>query len=166
MVQCDFHVMLRHDSEQLGISLERVHHIVTQVLEHQKVCTLWVPKSLNDHQKATHVGICFKHLLWYEKEGDEFLDRIVAGDESWCLHYDPETKCMSQQWKHSLSPRPKKSRVIPSTGKVMLTLFFDCHRPLLIDWLPKGSTINANCYGETLDHWRRAIKELRQMIQR
>jgi histone-lysine N-methyltransferase SETMAR len=107
------------------------------------------------------MGVCLGNLLWYEREGDEFLDRIVAGDESWCSHYCPETKRMSQQWQHPSSPRPKKSRAIPSAGKVMLTSFFDRRGPLLIAWLPKGITVNADRYGETLKGLRSAIKTKR-----
>lgn len=43
---------------------------------------LWVLNSLNEKQKATCVGVCLEHLLQYGKEGDEFLDFIVRGDES------------------------------------------------------------------------------------
>jgi hypothetical protein len=56
MVQCDRRVTLRCVSEQLGISLE--HVVVTQVLEHQRVSAVWVPKSLNDDQKATLLATC------------------------------------------------------------------------------------------------------------
>jgi hypothetical protein len=93
MVLCDHHVMVQH------ISMEYVHHIVTQVLAYWMVSALWVLKSLNEKQKATHVGVCLEHLLQYGKEGDEFLECTVRGDESWCLHCDPETKCMNQQWE-------------------------------------------------------------------
>jgi hypothetical protein len=55
--------------------------------------------SLNEKKKAFCMSVCVEHLLQYEKEGDEFLDSIVRGDESWCLHCDPETKCTDQQWK-------------------------------------------------------------------
>jgi len=43
------------------------------------------------------MGIFQEHMLWYEREGVEFLDRIVKENKSRCLHYIPETKCMSQQ---------------------------------------------------------------------
>jgi hypothetical protein len=52
MVPCDHHVTLRHMSEHLGISLERVHHIVVQVLGYRKVSAVQVPKCLNDERKA------------------------------------------------------------------------------------------------------------------
>jgi len=52
-------------------------------------------KSLKNKQKATCMGIGLEHLMWYERQGHKFLDCIVSGYESWCLHYDPETKRMS-----------------------------------------------------------------------
>jgi hypothetical protein len=45
--------------------------------------------------------------------------------------------------------------------KVMLTLFFNCHGPWLIDWSPKGITVNANHYAETLEQVRSTIKTRR-----
>jgi hypothetical protein len=61
-------------------------------------------KSLNNKQKATCMGIGLEHLMWYERQGDKFLDFNVSGYEFWCLHHDKETKYMSQQWKHPSSP--------------------------------------------------------------
>lgn len=56
-VQCDCLFMLRRISEHSGISVERVHHVVTCVLEYRKVSAVWVPKGLNDKQKVTRMGI-------------------------------------------------------------------------------------------------------------
>jgi hypothetical protein len=33
-----------------------------------------------------------------EAEGDSFLDRIITGDETWCHHYEPESKRQSMEW--------------------------------------------------------------------
>jgi hypothetical protein len=79
--------------------MEYVHHIVMQVLAYWKVSALWVLNSLNEKQKATCMGVCLEHLLRYGKEGEEFLDCIIRGDESWCLHCNPETKHIDQHWK-------------------------------------------------------------------
>ncbi|UYV66554.1 hypothetical protein LAZ67_4002056 [Cordylochernes scorpioides] len=53
------------------------------------------------------------------------MNTIITGDESLVYGYDPETKSQSSQWKHSTSPRPKKTRQVRSNVKVMLTAFFD-----------------------------------------
>jgi len=67
-------------------------------------------------------------------------------DETWLYPYDPETKQQSMDWRHSGSPRPKKSRVQKSAGKVLAWIFWDQDDILLIDYLPKGQTINAEYY--------------------
>ena len=48
-------------------------------------------------------------LQCYHDEGDEFLDKIVTGDETWVKFINVETKEQSQQWmhKHSLN-KPRK----------------------------------------------------------
>jgi histone-lysine N-methyltransferase SETMAR len=40
----------------------------------------------------------------------------------------------------------------------MLTVFFDIHGPLLLEWMPVGATINAQHYCDTLQDLRQAIK--------
>ena len=42
---------------------------------------------------------------------NDFLSQLVAMDETWLYHYDPETKQQSMEWRHSGSPHPQK---IPS----------------------------------------------------
>jgi len=64
-------------------------------------------------------------------------------DETWLYHYDPDTKQQSLEWRHSSSSRPKKFRVQKSAGKVLASIFGDHDGILLIDYLPKGQTINA-----------------------
>jgi hypothetical protein len=49
---------------------------------------------------------------------DEFLSRIVTGDETWLHHFEPETKIQSMEWHHANSPK-KKFKAAPSTGKIM-----------------------------------------------
>lgn len=57
--------------------------------------------------------------------------------------------------------RMKMNHAIPSADMVTLTLFFDCCGHWLIDWLPKGITVNANHYAETLEQLR-SIKETKR----
>jgi len=80
---------------------------------------------------------CFWH------DPNDFLSRLVTMDETWLYHYGPETKQQSEEWQHSSSPRPKKFRVQKSTGKFLASIFWDQDGILLIDYLPKGQTINT-----------------------
>jgi len=63
------------------------------------------------------------------------------------------------EWRHSSSPRPKKFRVQKSAGKVLASIFWDQDRILLIDYLPKGQTINAEYYSSLLVQLKDILKE-------
>ncbi|KAJ4441265.1 hypothetical protein ANN_11119 [Periplaneta americana] len=102
-------------------------------------------------------------LMRYHTDGDAFLDQIVTGDETWVSHNTPETKRQSRQWHQPSSPKkPKKFKQTLSTQKVMATVFWDRKGVLLLDFMPKGTTINANRYCETLRKLQRAIQNKRR----
>ena len=67
-------------------------------------------------------------------------------DEIWLYRYDPETKQQSMEWRHNGSPHPKKFRVQKSAGKVIASIFWDQDDILLINYLPKCQTTNAEYY--------------------
>ena len=77
-------------------------------------------------------------------------------DETWLYHYDPETKQQSMEWRHSGSPRPKKY-----AGKVLASIFWDQDAIPLIDYLPKGQTINAEYYSSLLVQLKDILEETR-----
>jgi histone-lysine N-methyltransferase SETMAR len=89
------------------------------------------------------------------------LHRLVTGDETWVHHLTPETKEQTRQWKHSGSPCPKKAKVVLLAGKFMPSFFWDSKGLLLIDYLPKGQTINGQYYVDLLEKLNIAIREKR-----
>jgi len=80
-------------------------------------------------------------------------------DETWLYHYDPETKQQSMEWRHSGSPCPKKFRVQKSARKFLASIFWDQDSILLIDYLPKGQTINAEYYSSLLVQLKDILKQ-------
>jgi hypothetical protein len=48
-----------------------------------------------------------QHLLRYTDEGEDMLNMILTGDESWLRHYQSEPKRASVQWKLPSSPTAK-----------------------------------------------------------
>jgi len=63
------------------------------------------------------------------------------------------------EWRHNGSPRPKKFRVQKFAGKVLASIFWDQDGILLIDYLPKGQTINAEYYSSLLVQLKDFLKE-------
>ena len=66
-------------------------------------------------------------------------------------------------WRHSGSPRPKKFRVLKSAGKFLASIFWDQEGILLVDYLPKGQTINAEYYLSLLVQLKDILKEKRRV---
>jgi hypothetical protein len=46
-------------------------------------------------------------------------------DETGIYHYTPESKQQSKQWTEAVCSAPKKTRLVPSAGKVMASVFWD-----------------------------------------
>ena len=88
-------------------------------------------------------------LRRYEAEGEQFLNRIVAIDETWIRDFEPELKSQSYQWKHSTS-RPKKCRRQQSKVKLMMIMASDKNGVVATDRVPPGSTVTAACYRKFL----------------
>ncbi|KAJ4435469.1 hypothetical protein ANN_18085, partial [Periplaneta americana] len=145
------------------ISRSLLGEIVSQHLGYHKICARWVPRQLSDQHKTQRIASALTFLMRYHTDGDAFLDQIVTGDEIWVSHNTPETKRQSRQWHHPSSPKkPRKFKQTLSTQKVMATVFWDRKGVLLLDFMPKGTTINANRYCETLRKLQRAIQNKRR----
>jgi len=95
------------------------------------------------------------------RKGDEFLDSILTGDETWVFCHNPESKQQSLQWRHKHSPRTKKFETLISVKKIMASVFWDRKGILLVDFMPPGSTIHVAAYCDTVTRLRRAIQNKR-----
>jgi hypothetical protein len=98
------------------------------------------------------MGLFLQHLSRYADEGEDMLNRIFNGDESWAHHYRPESKHASVQRKHPSSPSTKKLKVAstPSVGKVMLIVFWDSQGVLVAHFQKLGENVNSALYCEFL----------------
>ena len=59
-------------------------------------------------------------------------------------------------------PTPKKFRVLKSAGKFLASIFWDQDGILLIDFLPKGQTINTEYYSSLPVQLKDILKEKRR----
>ena len=124
----------------------------------QKVSARWIPRLFTPFQKQERVECSRMNLEMCQEDESTFFKRLITQDETWVHHYDPETKAQSMQWKHLDLPPPKKARVQPSAGKVMLTVFWDQDGVVMTDFLAKGTTITGAYYASLLRKLREAIK--------
>jgi len=147
-------------ADQLGISHELVGSIIHEDMDMRKLSAKWVPKCLNADQKCQRCQSSEQLLEFFQRDPGDFLSRLVTMDETWLYHYDPETKQQSMEWQHRGSPHPKTFQVQKSAGKVLASIFWDQDGILLIDYLPKGQTINAEYYLSLLVQLKEILKEI------
>jgi histone-lysine N-methyltransferase SETMAR len=90
----------------------------------------WVPRELKDREQMNRMGLSLQRLLQYAGDGEDTLNRIVTGDESWVHYYQPESERVSVLWKHPSSLSANKCKVRSSAEKV-LTVCWDSQGVLL-----------------------------------
>ena len=159
LVYSDRQIQVREIAQALGISHGSVSTILHDRLSMRKLTARWVPKSLSDEQMATRASECSALLKRFRSKDDFFFLRLVTVDETWVHYYEPENKAQSRQWGRAWVPEAKTQ---PSAGKVMATVFWDAKGVIMLDFLPKRSTITGVYYANLLDQLRTAIPEKRR----
>ena len=159
LIRTDRHTTVEELASKLDVSIGSAHLIVAS-LGYSKVCARWVPRQLMEDHKTERVRCCTQ-LLEHHHGDPTFLERIITGDETWVYHFEPESKRRSMEWRHPTSPRTKKFKVQTSAGKIMGTVFLDSQGVILVDFLPKGETINSEVYIETLRKLKAKIRRVR-----
>lgn len=158
----DRRVTVRYLAEIVGISKDSVATILSDRLHMKKLSARWVPRMLTAAQKQMRVETSEVLLEQFKQNPENFLHRIVTQDETWVHHFDPETKLQSKMWKHLGSPPPRKFKVLPSSSKIMASVFWDREGVIMIDYLERGHTITGHYYAEELRRLRQAIKDKRR----
>ncbi|GBP91872.1 Protein bric-a-brac 1 [Eumeta japonica] len=177
LVLTDQRIKLWQIAEELQISKERVGEIIHEHMNMRKISARWVPKMLTpfDKQRRLQTSKDFLDKSPVDPWGstwttlgitvyiiDEICDRIVTVDETWVRQYDPESKQESMQWTKKGERPPKKFKVLKSASKLMATIFWDSEGVLLIDYLPKETTMNGQYYANLLAQARKAVVQKRR----
>lgn len=151
-------------AERADISAGSIHTILHRDLDKQKKFSKWVPKLLTEEQRNVRATISRSHLR-RNRTDSSFLERIVAGDETWVYSWDPETKAQSAEWRSPGSPRPQKAIRKQTSLKVMHIMFFDVHGVLLNWAVPPGTRVNGPYYQWVIrEKLRPAIRRKRRQL--
>jgi hypothetical protein len=91
----------------------------------RKLSAELVSSWLNADQKRGQVLSSQAILDRFGRDPVGFLNGLVTVDETWIHIYGPETKVQSKEWRHSVSPHPKKFKTKRSSSKVLASVFWD-----------------------------------------
>lgn len=105
LVRANRHLTVRELAEECGISVGFCYEILTKRLKMHRIAAKLVPRLLTDEQKTHHVQVCQE--LLDRSEDENFLSRIITGDELWVYGFDIKTKVQLSQWIGETSPNSK-----------------------------------------------------------
>jgi len=93
------------------ISWSLLHQIVSGKVKFRKLCANCVPKLLMEEHKLEHQARTLDVLTQYSEEGENFLNHVVTGNETWVSHEAPESKQQSMEWRRTSSPAKTKFKL-------------------------------------------------------
>ena len=103
-------VTVRVMADEFGFNKEMIRQILVEDLGKRKFASRFVQHELYDVQRHEHVHYT-KDIVKSVHRNKNFLNSIVAEDETWCVRYDSTTKRQSAVWKSPASPKGKKIRL-------------------------------------------------------
>ena len=101
LLDTDRRITVREASQRVGCSFGTVHTIIHDNLNMRRLCARLIPKMMSECQKTQRVESCRRFVQRFEREGEDFLSRIVTADETWNSLYEPESKEQSTKWGNS-----------------------------------------------------------------
>jgi len=87
---------VRMMADEFGVNRERIRQILVEDLGKRKVASRFVPHSLSDDQRHERVQYA-KDIIKTARRNKNFLNSIVAEDETWCFRYDHTIKRQSAE---------------------------------------------------------------------
>jgi len=105
-VKEDGRITLRTLASAHGVSIDTIHKILHEDLGLSKKSARWVPKLLNQEQKAERVRVCRQFVSKVHHHSKSFLNTIVTMDETMISLHTPETKKQSKMWVKKGAPGP------------------------------------------------------------
>jgi len=127
LVKNDHRIATSMIAESLNVPKTVVLRILKEDLGKRKLCTHFIPHSFTLEQRKDQVT-SYQDIIAMDDADNNFFNKIITGDETWCFAYDPETKQQSSEWVGETSPRLKKLKFQRSCIKTMLITFFHLSR--------------------------------------
>jgi histone-lysine N-methyltransferase SETMAR len=164
-IENDRRVTLNKLARAHGVSKRMINLTLRHDLNLTKKSARWVSKLLTDEMKKERVRTSELFLVMIGRRSMSLLDNIVTMDELAVSFHTPETKQQSMQWLPKGDPGPVKAKVHVTRTKQMVLAFFDSKGLIYTNYMPRGTTVNANYIVEALGTFMKILRKKRpQMV--
>jgi hypothetical protein len=97
LIQADRRITVDSVATALACFYGLAYSTMNDRLKFWEVCPRWMPRELKNREEMNRMGLYLQQLSRYADEGEDMLNRIVTGDESWVHHCQSESKRASMQ---------------------------------------------------------------------
>ncbi|KAA0184827.1 hypothetical protein HAZT_HAZT005393 [Hyalella azteca] len=151
LVNNDRRLSIERASDLAMVTKQTAQHVICDVLGMKKVFERWVPRLWTPEQRSYRVQVAEELLRRHEAEGDEFLERIIVGDETVVYYYTPNTlrRHSVTMTRGVLGVGEKYRPSIEQVG-VSFMLYYDIYGLLLAEHVPSGADNAADNYANIL----------------
>ncbi len=140
---------------KLGIGT--VHCALVKRMNLKKRPACWIPHLLTEVQKQHRHRIA-TDLLHCQTRDRGLIDKLIMGDKSWMLCYDPASKRATCEWLAPRQQHPPKPRSNLAEQCVMLVAFFDKEGVVHREFIPRGLGIGGHIYQGILQRLHQSIR--------
>lgn len=102
-----------------------------------------------------------KTIVFTKLENNNFLHKIITGDENWVHHYDPEQKKSVRGISSSFFTQNPKYKNNLRLKNACWVLFETVKTSIKNIWKKRETTINSQRYVETLQKFKLCINRIR-----
>ena len=137
---------------EVGVCHKTLLCILHNILSYCNLATHWIPHEISEVQQWHCYAVTQALLERYQREGDDFLGRIITMDDTWARSYEPNLKLQTNEWKHPDSPHPKKVHPTQYAVKVIFIVAYDIDEVILHHAVPRRQTVNVAYYSMFQQH--------------
>jgi len=142
-------------ADEFGVNRKTIRQILVEDLGKRKFEARFMPHALSDDQRHERVQYA-KDIIKTARRNKNFLNSIVAEDETWCFRYDLTTNRQSAEWKSPASPKGKMFVL-----KRVLVCFYDSKGIIHHEFVPEGQTVTGRFYLSVLERLWKRIRRVR-----
>ncbi len=154
-------ITVSHLADKLNVSVGHCHNMMRD-LGIRKLCSRFVPYFISEELCNRRKTCCLANLQTHGQYGDLLLKNLVTEDETPLSLYVPESKRSSAEWKLPEESASKKLRSSTVHRRcMMLSVFWDYHGLIKVDFADSSTKINAEYYTALLNEARRLRRKPR-----
>lgn len=126
----------------------------------RKIASQWLPHELSCEQRQARIDVCNQNLQ-SNNDNPEFINRIIAINESWARCYTPLDPRRAKEWRQPDEDPPAHVGTDQTDFKILMTIAVYQREVITFDFLHVRETMDQNKFTDFLQKLKPVIERKR-----